>query len=263
MVSVRTPRGVSVIGGNAFINCSNLVTVTISSSVTTISAHAFANCPNLETLTLPSGLKRIEPYAFHLCRRLKRLTVPSTVRTLGARAFQGCTALREIRFTPSSRLELIDQAAFEQCDSLTAVCLPAVNTVEEAAFAHCNSLATVTVSSRHTAVGDGAFDGCPSLVCILLPSPLPASTELRDRFCGVPALRINGILGDSPGNRQRAVGIEYWRRRSHGQCDKASRDWVRTVLLVAHRVRRHGLHLPTEMWVAILEEIRRSELGSH
>ncbi len=63
------------IGANAFINCSNLTSLTILSSVLSIGVNAFKNCSNLSSLTIPSSVTSIGANAFENCTRLTSIIV--------------------------------------------------------------------------------------------------------------------------------------------------------------------------------------------
>ena len=47
------------IGNKAFLNCSNLITVTIGSGVTSIGSNAFYGCSNLTSITIPESVTNI------------------------------------------------------------------------------------------------------------------------------------------------------------------------------------------------------------
>jgi hypothetical protein len=61
---------VTSIGAEAFMNCSNLTSVTIPGSVTTIEKRAFYECTGLTSITIPASIKRIEQGAFERCPNL-------------------------------------------------------------------------------------------------------------------------------------------------------------------------------------------------
>jgi hypothetical protein len=91
IVLPSTYKGIAVtsIGGNAFINDSNLSSVTIASSVTSIGGYAFKNCSTLSNLTFgsPSSLQTIGDVCF-FNTALKTVIIPASVTTMGKSAFQ-------------------------------------------------------------------------------------------------------------------------------------------------------------------------------
>ncbi len=63
VISVAIPEGVTCIGYSAFLECTELVEVTLPESLITIEGWAFAKTA-LEELTLPYGIERVEEFAF-------------------------------------------------------------------------------------------------------------------------------------------------------------------------------------------------------
>lgn len=63
VISVAIPEGVTRIGYSAFLECTELVEVTLPESLITIEGWAFAKTA-LEELWIPYGIKRVEEFAF-------------------------------------------------------------------------------------------------------------------------------------------------------------------------------------------------------
>lgn len=68
--SYKVAEGVKVIEENAFMNCSNLLSVEIQKSVTTIGENAFKGCYKLVSVTIPSSAN-VGKNAFCNCRDLR------------------------------------------------------------------------------------------------------------------------------------------------------------------------------------------------
>ncbi len=83
------------IGDYAFSGCSNLKSVTFSSSVATIGMRAFEKTA-LETVTLGVVTRSIGEYAFASCTKLTTFTAGYGLTSIGDYALQGCTALKKI-----------------------------------------------------------------------------------------------------------------------------------------------------------------------
>ena len=58
---------VTSIGESAFLNCSSLTSINISSSVTSIGKFAFVGCSSLTSINIPSSVTSIGKSAFLLC----------------------------------------------------------------------------------------------------------------------------------------------------------------------------------------------------
>lgn len=126
---------VTAIGNNAFYECENLQSVTISdgitvignrafegvhdgdteftlpSTLTTIGENAFWNVNGLKTLILPDGLESIGNSAFAYCNGLTEVELPATLTSIGQRVFVGDGSLSSVRSKIESPMA-IDESAF-------------------------------------------------------------------------------------------------------------------------------------------------------
>ena len=64
--------------------------VTIPSEVTVIGDNAFKDCSRLKSITFPNKLKKIGVDAFRACTQLQEVTLPNTVTEIGQYAFYFC-----------------------------------------------------------------------------------------------------------------------------------------------------------------------------
>ena len=81
---------VTRIGSNAFRECTNLASVTISVGVTSIGASAFYCCTSLTSINIPSSVTTIGAHAFYDCTGLTSIEIPSSVTAIGTYAFYDC-----------------------------------------------------------------------------------------------------------------------------------------------------------------------------
>lgn len=93
---VEIPKGVRVIGANAFKGCIHIEQVILPETVTEIMAHAFKGCRNLKQINFPSKLNTIGEYAFHRCHSLLAVNLPQSVKYLGNCAFLYCDGLEQV-----------------------------------------------------------------------------------------------------------------------------------------------------------------------
>lgn len=87
--SVHIPSGVTRIGQEAFVDCSNLTSVSLRS----IGIGAFCSCASLTSVNIPSGVTTVGDDAFADCSSLETVTIPSSVTSIGYNAFGGCDNL--------------------------------------------------------------------------------------------------------------------------------------------------------------------------
>jgi hypothetical protein len=81
--SFTVPNSVTSIGGRAFGNCQNLISVTMPNNVTSIGGMAFEYCYNIASVTIGNGVTSIAWYAFVDCRSLTSVTFQGTIPSSG------------------------------------------------------------------------------------------------------------------------------------------------------------------------------------
>ena len=70
---------VSAIGNRAFVNNTQIVSITLPHSIKTIGSEAFYGCTKLTAVTIPAGVTSIGNGAFYNCRRLNSIIYEGTV----------------------------------------------------------------------------------------------------------------------------------------------------------------------------------------
>jgi len=195
------------IDGNAFSDCTRLVSVDIPASVVAIAPGAFWNCTSLTGVEIPASVISIGDEAFYGCNSLTSITVdpanpaysslggvlfdksqqtliqfpaclggnvkyymvPGSVTSIGYGAFYSCSNLVNI-FIPDSVTNIGDYA-FQWCASLASVRLPAnITSIGQDCFGFCRSLAGITIPNSVTSIGGGAFEFCVSLAGLNIPA---------------------------------------------------------------------------------------------
>lgn len=153
---------VIAIGYQAFVNCRNLISVTIPNSVITIDANAFFSCSRLTKIAIPNSVSNIGPMAFYNCIQLKSAILPKTLRVIRGSTFEGCTSLVSVTFPDS--LSTIYDGAFKNCTSLRSAILPdSVTYIGSQAFKDCRSLTKVSLPSGLTSLQSNTFTGDSAL----------------------------------------------------------------------------------------------------
>lgn len=90
------PKGVVIIGKNAFFGCNKLNNVILPESVDVIESSAFEGCASLSEIVISDGVSRVGDWAFANCTGLKKVTVSIFTKNIGEFAFFGCSKLREL-----------------------------------------------------------------------------------------------------------------------------------------------------------------------
>ena len=161
LLSLTIPESVISIGYQAFMNCSSITALTIPNSVTTLSVSAFEGCSNLTEIYLPNSLANIHNDAFKDCINLKTVELPNTLTRIASSLFDGCTSLSEI--TIPETVTSIGTFAFRNCTSLSSIEIPGnLSIIYSNAFDGCSSLKSVMIPNV-SKIGSNAFVNCTSL----------------------------------------------------------------------------------------------------
>ena len=188
LASITIGSGVTTIGESAFYSCGQdegvtETVVSMGSNVTSIGANAFRDCTKLKSVTLPSTLTTIDNLAFNGCSALTSITIPASVMTIGNEAFQNCNSMTSIRIEDSETPLTMPGTFYERpfWNDATTIYIgrnltltggennpllygatsvefgPKVTTINPALFYSNANLASITIGSGVTTIGDGAF----------------------------------------------------------------------------------------------------------
>ena len=86
----------------AFLDCTELVSVTMASSITYLGNNAFEGCTSLTEIALSTQLEHIGDRAFIRCNKLASIVIPASVQRIGQCAFYPTESLEDIIFEASS-----------------------------------------------------------------------------------------------------------------------------------------------------------------
>lgn len=202
--SVILNEGLIKIGEFAFSTCTQLKSVSFSSSVTDILEGAFFDCGNLNSLALNEGLKVIKDDAFAYCEELTVLNLPSSLeeigayafsdnlkletvkigkglKTIGYRAFNGCKRLKGFEVSLDNQCFYDDGGVLYTKDKTTLLvypvakksssytCIYGTKTIKEEAFKHANILTNVYLPGSLQIIENSAFYECAKLKSIVIP----------------------------------------------------------------------------------------------
>ena len=161
LVSVTFSGNIDSIGNFAFVNCTALKTVTFYGNVGNIWDGAFRNCVALESVTFSGNVGSIGA-AFGFCTALENVTFYGNVGNIGSDAFRNCDGLKTVTF--SGKVDSIGISAFFSCYQLNTVTFSGnVGNIEGYAFGDCTALENVTFSGDVDSIGGRAFENCNAL----------------------------------------------------------------------------------------------------
>ncbi len=162
---------VSRIGNYAFLECENVVLVTLPTTIYEIGHDAFSGCKNLLKINFPSSLTKIGDRAFYGCESLESIKIQKKVESIGFAAFANCRSLNSVAF--SNGVSEIKGHAFENCKSLTSIDLPnSLEVIEYGLFTDCENLREVILPKYVEEICYNAFKNCVSLDSIYIPKSI-------------------------------------------------------------------------------------------
>ena len=168
ITSIVVNNGITSIGSEAFIDCSNVTSIHLADTVTDIGESAFSGCSKLSDISLGKNTTTIRNLAFYGCASLKEIIIPEGTLHIPWMAFANCTSLQKI--TLPSSLSMIWQSAFENCTSLAQIDLPEnMNDIKYNAFSGCTSLTSIRIPEKMQNLPNNLFYNCTSLTSVILP----------------------------------------------------------------------------------------------
>lgn len=100
--------------------------------------------------------------------------IGDNVTEIGINAFQFCSNLFYVNFSDNSRLETINEAAFQNCSNLRSIKIPnGVTSIGLNGFTNCNYIKTLEIPSGVNSIGNGAFTNCNRLTSMTVYANTP------------------------------------------------------------------------------------------
>ena len=200
---INIEEGTIGIADYAFLDCSEIESVSIPNSMTSIGKFAFSGCNGLTRLYIPdNSVSSIGNYAFSDCSGMTSLTISNSVTSIGYGAFFNCSGLKLIdveegntvydsrnycnaiietatntlitgcQWTSIPRgVTSIGDDAFRGCTGLTSITIPnSVISIGNRAFFNCSGLTSAAIPNSVTSIGDEAFQGCTGMTSVSIGS---------------------------------------------------------------------------------------------
>lgn len=205
-----------VIRESTFENCTSLHSIVLPDAITTIEAYAFSGASlkenveskaskihkdafknsyfensfedgvvrvgsvllsyhgNKEVLTAEDlkGITSINPNAFDANTKVTSITLPDSLEIIDENAFEGCNSLQYVYANDNCKLTKISSNAFKDCNNLKEIVIPSnVDTIDGYAFYNCFNLVNVEFKTNLLSlIPEYCFANCNSLENIKLPN---------------------------------------------------------------------------------------------
>ena len=189
IVKVVVGKGATSISAKAFMDCTNLTTISLPETLRTIGTCAFYGCSNLDGVTLPSSLTAIGTSAFAECTALTSVAIPSGVKTVDMETFKNCKSLTEVSI--QGKVTEIGRGAFEDCTNLESISLPeSVIKIGNYAFKSTALTGKFVIPSGVTKIGDGLFENCQKLTEVVIPDGITFIGPYAFKYTGITSFVI-------------------------------------------------------------------------
>lgn len=207
-VVFEIPKGVKIIGDNAFVN-STLKRVVIPDTVTSIYGSAFAYNDNLDSVVIPDSVTFMNGAAFSNCMSLTNITIPKSLKRIYAYTFTGCYGLKTVNYTGSEaqwkNIEIehsngplydakVNFNAKTHIHSYTSEVLSVASCTENGSTLYkctCGDVFTVVISATGHEIGDW--------VVTLAPTATTEGKKTRAcKNCGEEETAVIGMLPVNP-----------------------------------------------------------------
>jgi len=180
-------EGLTSIGTEAFIGCTNLGAIGLPNTVTNISSRGFQGCIKLGRLTLPNGLGSLATYLFTGCSGLTNLDFGAGVTDISFSAFEGCTGLTPLRLPRT--LHHIGFGAFGATGISSIIVPDTVTSLDDWAFERAPALQRILFEGNAPTFGANVFYGSNPTIYYL-----PGTTNWSSTSSGQPAVLWNPQL---------------------------------------------------------------------
>ena len=155
--------------------------------VTEIPEGMFSDWHRITSITLPKSIQTINRYAFKNCDALESIGISNTVTKISLGAFSGCRKLNRVNISDISSwcaIDFFDSSSqpltfahhlFLNGKEISYLDIPNnVTAIGKFAFNGCSSLVSVIISNSVTSLGNCSFSGCDNLISVIIPN-----SELR------------------------------------------------------------------------------------
>jgi len=193
----------ATIGDSAFENCPAISAIRIPGTCSSIGSRAFFGDKGIAKITIDepaldgdgnSIILDIKSEAFSGCSNsgLSELTLPDSVENIGERAFYGAGG-KGFVVNMSDKLQKIEKEAFST-SSLVEVSIPyTLTALADGVFKDCTSLIKAELNFENSSVmdkiGEDAFYGCSKLSSLILPKNV--TTIGKRAFYGTAITRVD------------------------------------------------------------------------
>ena len=157
-------------------------TAVFESGIKVVPKSILEGCATLEKVELLDGIEEIQDSAFKNCSALNDVDIPDSVKIIGATVFTNCASLSSM-ILPQN-LEKIGGSFISGCPKIKSISFP--KTLTSATLAMKGSaVETAVFESGATVIPTAMFEGCTTLVNVVLPDGIEEIQTSAFKGCSV------------------------------------------------------------------------------
>ena len=215
LTSISIPSSVTTIKGYAFVNCTNLKAVYITSisawcniSFEALSVvldykwesnplyyahHLFLNGEEVKNLVIPNDVTSINDYSFIGCSNIETVSILPNLKTINTGAFNSCTGLNAVYITDlsswckmtlySSPLSYAHHLFLNGEEIKTLIIPDGITELKYGVFAGGSVFSTISIPQTVTEIGPYAFSDCSNVKEIEIPNSVSSIGHSAFRSC--------------------------------------------------------------------------------
>ena len=158
ITSIVLKNGVDIIPAEAFLDYSNIHSISMSSTITTIRDKAFYNCSSLTSFTMPNSVDSVGKAVFYGCNALENIVLSDNITSLSTDYYKTSSSWGTYEYY---------YGFFGNCSSLKSIVIPNnIKKIGDKTFYDCQNLNAIEIGSSVTSIGERVFEGCSSLSSI-------------------------------------------------------------------------------------------------
>ena len=144
-----------------------------------------------DNYSVPEGTETIGGYAFYGCENLNSIVFPDTLNRVESYAFEGCKSIDTLTI-PLNSANAFGAGQLSVFNNLKTVYLaPGGSAIPDGLFSDCRSILSITIPDGVQSIGEKAFSNCEKLQYVILPDTVTAIGQCA--FIGCSSLKAIDI----------------------------------------------------------------------
>ena len=175
--SAYNDKAVTVIGEDAFFDCTWVRKVVLPDTITKIEKNAFNNCVKLKKIVLSQKLTLIGENAFNNCIELSSVDIPAEVTSIANDAFNNCSVLSRIDVSEDNATYSSKDGILYDKEQTEFLLIPqnlqgeikipdGITDIGYRLFDNYNGITSVTIGRGVVNIEGYAFDNCSKLATV-------------------------------------------------------------------------------------------------